>query len=127
MKPRECSFLTEEIIHFVKESITISDDDKIKTFISKRRVMYWDMDYKMFLSDNNLSVLLLFQDELLRAVTYLSVVINFIIVVSLQKGYFTGDDSPQYATKSLRDVLAVLVVIQFILVLYKALQVTLLR
>lgn len=89
--------------------------------------MYWDMDYKMFLSDNNLSVLLLFQDELLRAVTYLSVVINFIIVVSLQKGYFTGDDSPQYATKSLRDVLAVLVVIQFILVLYKALQVTLLR
>jgi hypothetical protein len=125
--PRECQFISEELKQRIKDSFDISDDDRVRTFVSKARLMHWDMQQKMIYANNNMQVLLLFQDELLYAITALSVVINFIIIISLEKGYFTGYETPQFTSSGAKFGLRILVLIQFILVLSKLCQVALVR
>lgn len=127
IKPRECDYLSEELIESIKRGILMNDDEKVRTFLSKSREIHWDMEQKMLLANNNLHLLLLFQDELLSAITYLAVVINFIIVISLEKGYLTGFRDPQYSVKEFVTVMKVLTILQAILTLYKLFQTSLVR
>jgi hypothetical protein len=55
------------------------------------------------------------------------VFINFLLVISLQQGFYTGHDVPQFEPPEFKTVVRILTVIQVILLLYKLLQTLILR
>lgn len=127
VKPRQSQFLTKVLRDKIINSIDYTDDDKVAFFLGKTRQTIAEMNITMKLVDMHLHSLLLFQDELATAIFSLSVLINFLIVIGLEKGYYTGQKHPQYAVEGIRVALTVLVCFQCALCLYRLFQTSLIR
>lgn len=125
--PRQSQFLTKVLREKIINSIDYTDDDKVAVFLSKTRQTIDEMNITMKLVDMNLHSLLLFQDELATAIFSLSVLINFLLVIGLEKGYFSGHDHPQYAEESIRLAVTILVAVQCSLCLYRLFQTSLVQ
>ena len=125
--PRQSQFLTKVLRDKIINSIDYTDDDKVTVFLSKTRQTIDEMNITMKLVDMNLHSLLLFQDELATAIFSLSVLINFLLVIGLEKGYFSGHNHPQYAEESIRLAVTILVAIQCSLCLYRLFQTSLVQ
>lgn len=125
--PWKCRFLSKEMKDSLIASIDYTSDDKVAFFLEQTRTTSLEMTLKMFLEDINLQSLLMFQDELAAAIFSVTMLINFVMVVSLEKGYFTGDHSPQFSALSMHNAMLVLVWIQFLLSLYRSFQHALIR
>ncbi len=126
--PLECDFLKEETKEAILATLDFGDDDRIKSLLQASSSIHDDVSLKMKLESNQYFRLLLkFQDELDYMICSLAVFINFLLVISLQKGFYTGDTHPVYEPRSYRVVVQVLVIIQLVLLLYKLLQSGLLR
>jgi hypothetical protein len=122
--PVECKYLTEESKKSIIYDIDYADEDRVKFFMQKTNSIHDAVSLKKTLQSSlYLSFLLKFQDELDYAIAALSVFINFVLVISLEKGYFTGHDAPQYQPESYKIAIQVFVILQAVLVLYKLLQV----
>jgi hypothetical protein len=125
--PRQSQFLTKVLRDKIINSIDYTDDDKVTVFLSKTRHTIAELNITMKLVDMHLHSLLLFQDELATAIFSLSVLINFLLVIGIEKGYFTGQDHPQYAEGRIRVAVTILVAIQCSLCLYRLFQTSLIR
>jgi hypothetical protein len=125
--PWKCRFLSKEMKDSLIASIDYTNDDKVAYFLDQTRTTSLEMTLKMFIEDINLQALLMFQDELAAAIFSVTVLINFVMVVSLEKGYFSGHDSPQYSVHSMHTAMVLLVWIQFLLSLYRSFQHALIR
>jgi hypothetical protein len=125
--PRQSQFLTKVLRDKIINSIDYTDDDKVTVFLSKTRQTIAEMNLTMKLVDMHLHSLLLFQDELATAIFSLSVLINFLLVIGIEKGYFTGQEHPQYAVGKIRVTVMILVYIQCALCLYRLFQTSLIR
>ena len=125
--PWKCRFLSKEMKDSLIESIDYTSDDKVAYFLEQTRKISLEMSLKMNLEDNNFQALLWFQDELAAAIFAVTVLINFVMIISLEKGYFTGKENPQYAALSFHSVMIVLVWIQFLLCFYRFFQHALIR
>lgn len=127
VKPRQSQFLTKVLRDKIINSIDYTDDDKVAVFINKTRQTIAEMNVTMKLVDMHLHSLLLFQDELATTIFSLSILINFLLVIGLQKGYYTGHDEPQYAVQGLRITTTILVSIQSCVCIYRLFQTSLIR
>lgn len=97
VKPLECDYLSEESKEEFLSELDFGDDDRVKTLLLKTNNLHDDVSLKMNLQHNYfLRVLLTFQDELDYAICGLAVLINFILVISLEKGYYRGSEQPVY-------------------------------
>jgi hypothetical protein len=126
-KPRQCSFLTKALRDEIIESIDYTDDDRVEFFLSKVRQTSTEINLTMKYWDLHLNYFLLFQDELSNGIFANGMLINFVMLVGLQKGYFTGDLTPQYANPEIRQVMVALVICQLCLCVYKLFQTSLIR
>jgi hypothetical protein len=104
--------MTEEIKNRVKELIEYDNDDRVALFLNNYRIVSTEMKLQMDLKDLKLHFLLFFQDEISTALICLSFVINFIMAISLEKGYFTGNENPQYSNAIFAQLMEVLQVLQ---------------
>jgi hypothetical protein len=126
--PLECSFLNEEIKEDIISGLDFGDDDRMKALVQKVHYIHDDISLKKSIDGNKyLRLLIKFQDELDYAITGLAVFINFLLVISLQQGYYTGHDEPQFQPPVFKGVVRALTIIQVILLLYKLLQTLILR
>lgn len=94
----QCEFMTEDIKTRVKRLIIHDNDDKVAQFLASFHIVESEMKLQMHLRDNNLHFILFFQDEISLAMICLSFAINFVVAISLEKGYFSGSDRPQYSS-----------------------------
>lgn len=127
VKPRQSQFLTKVLRDKIINSIDYTDDDKVAFFINQTRQTIAEMNITMKLVDMHLHSLLFFQDELAATIFSLSVLINFLLVIGLEKGYFTGHSEPQYAVRGLRISTTILVCIQSVVCIYRLFQTSLIR
>jgi hypothetical protein len=126
--PLECSFLNEDTKKKVVKSLDFGDDERHKALIQNVYSIHDDVSLKKRIHDHRYFRLLVkFQDELDYAITGLAVFINFLLVISLQQGYYTGHDEPQFQPPEFRGVVRALTIIQVIVLLYKLLQTLVLR
>lgn len=125
--PRECNFMSEESKELLKRKIDYKDDDKVLYFVNQCRTLHDDMKLKMRLADSKFHAIILFQDELVMALCAIAVIINFVVFISLEKGYFTGSSDPVYAADGYSGLVQALVIIQAIFALYKLFQTAVLR
>lgn len=106
--------MTEEIKNRVKESIEYDNDDRVALFLNNFRIVSTEMKLQMDLKDKNLHFVLFFQDEISTFMISLSFLINFIMSISLQKGYITGSSTPQYSHDMFFKLMAVLQLVQVV-------------
>jgi hypothetical protein len=125
--PRQSQFLTKVLRDKIIHSIDYTDDDKVSIFLNKTRQTIAELNVTMKLVDMHLHSLLLFQDELATAIFSLSILINFLLVIGLEKGYYSGHSQPQYAVEGIRTAVTVLVCLQCCLCLYRLFQTSLIR
>ena len=111
---RQCEYMTEEIKNRAKSLIRHDNDDKVAVFLNQYRVIGAEMELQMNLKDRKLHFLLFFQDELNIALIALSFLINFIMAISLEKGYFSGKSDPQYSSHVFSQLMTALQYLQFI-------------
>lgn len=104
--------MTEDIKNRVKSLIVHDGDDKVKLFLDNFRIVKSEMSLQMELHDRKLHFLLFFQDEISSALIFLSFCLNFIIAISLEKGYFSGNSSPQFSSELFYRLTGALQVIQ---------------
>jgi hypothetical protein len=125
--PNECYYLTEESKRGIIQDIDFGDDDRVKFFVGKTNAIHDDVSHQQTLQNDFVFILLMrFQDELDYATAALAILINFILIISLQKGYLTGHSDPVYEPKEYEGAVQVLVIAQFIVLLYKLLQTSIL-
>jgi hypothetical protein len=122
--PKEHAYFAEEIRHYFLNLIDFSNDDEISRFL----LVISNMLHTTLTTISNIKknkwlwFFLKFQDEIDNGILILAVVINFIMLISLDKGYFTGREFPQYNPPEFRTAMAVLVICQCALHSYKIVQ-----
>lgn len=104
--------MTEEIKNRFKDLIEYGSDDKVSLFLNNFRIASTEMKLQMDLKDKKLNFLLFFQDEIATFLIGLSFLINFIMSISLEKGYLTGNSDPQYSHDIFFELVMVLQITQ---------------
>lgn len=125
--PNECQYLTEETKKNIIQDLDFGDDERVKALIHKTNSIHDDVSHKKMLENVAiLNLLMKFQDELDYATAILAVFINFVLIISLRKGFNDGKANPVYEPRLYRDLVQVFVVIQLVVLLYKLLQTSIL-
>ena len=104
--------MTEEIKNRIKEEIDYGNDDRVKAFLNSYKIASSEMTLQMVLKDKNVHFLLFFQDEISFILIGLSFLINFLMSISLEKGYFTGNVNPQYSHLWIEHLMKILQILQ---------------
>lgn len=125
--PTECRYLTEESKRSIIQNIDFGDDDRVKFFLQKTSSIHDDVSHQKTLQNKWIFILLMrFQDELDYATAFLAILINFILIISLEKGYLSGNADPVYEPRSYQYVVQILVIFQVAVLLYKLVQTSIL-
>lgn len=125
--PTECEFLTEESKKSIIQELDFGDEDRVKFFVQKTSSIHDDIALQKALQNDLIFLFLLrFQDELDYATAGLAILINFILIISVQKNYFIGDSTSVYEPRYFKDITQGLVIAQLIVLLYKLLQTSIL-
>ena len=127
VKPRLCNFLTRDTKREIKDRIDLNSDSKVISFLGELRVASVAMTLQMRLRDKSLSFLLWFQNEISAFLVVLAFLINFLLMMSLEKGYFSDKESPQFSSSTFEQHARWLVFFQFLIECFSTLQALILR
>ena len=122
LKPQQCAYLTRDMKQWILDRMDLNSDSRVASFLGELRVASGAMNLQLALRDNSLSALLWFQNEIRLVLVLLAFLINFILMMSLEKGYFTGEDGPQFSTSNFQLITGVLILLQCLLEIYSTLQ-----
>ena len=126
IKPRQCEFFTREMKRRIKDRINLTSDNKVTAFLNELRVASAGMQLQMTLRDNASSFLLWFQYEISIILLLVAFLINFLLMMSIEKGYFSGADAPQFSTPTFERNTRWLIYLQCLLETCSTLQVLIL-
>jgi hypothetical protein len=123
VRPRQCQFLTREMKRRIQDRVDLSSDNKVAAFLSELRVASAAMHLQMTLRDNSASFLLMFQTEISMALVLVAFLINFMLMMSIEKGYFSDREDPQFSSPTFERHARWLIYFQCILEVYSTTQV----
>jgi hypothetical protein len=122
VRPRKCEYLTREMKRRIKGKIDLASDSRVNAFLGELRVASGAMKLQLSLRESSTSFLLWFQNEISLSLVLLAFLINFILMMSIEKGYFSGADRPQFSSFRFERNARVLVYLQCIMETYCTLQ-----